>query len=41
MAKILFVDDMASMRKRAIFALQRVGHEAMEASDGVAADYIF
>jgi len=37
MAKILFVDDMASMRKMVAFTLQSVGHEAVEACDGVEA----
>jgi len=34
MAKILIVDDMASMRKMVAFTLENAGHEAIQADDG-------
>ncbi|MDX8389272.1 MAG: response regulator [Mariprofundaceae bacterium] len=34
MAKILMVDDMASMRKMVSFTLESAGHEAIQAEDG-------
>jgi len=37
MAKVLFVDDMTSMRKMVTFTLASAGHEAVEACDGVEA----
>jgi len=33
-AKILIVDDMASMRKMVAFTLENAGHEAVQADDG-------
>lgn len=37
MAKILTVDDSASMRQMVSFTLKAAGHEVMEAPDGMAA----
>ncbi len=37
MAKILAVDDSASMRQMVTFTLKGAGHEVLEASDGVQA----
>ncbi len=34
MAKILIVDDMASMRKMVAFTLESAGHEVIQAEDG-------
>jgi len=34
MAKVLIVDDMASMRKMVSFTLESVGHEVLQAEDG-------
>jgi len=34
MAKILIVDDMASMRKMVAFTLENSGHEVVQADDG-------
>jgi len=34
MAKILIVDDMASMRKMVAFTLESEGHEVLDAEDG-------
>ncbi len=34
MAKILIVDDMASMRKMVSFTLESVGHEVVQGDDG-------
>lgn len=34
MAKILIVDDMASMRKMVAFTLENAGHEVIQADDG-------